>query len=320
MVRHNPDYSRSAQRDMKISIAENFRAVFYAPFYALQLLGFAAREGLEIAWVPGTNPGGALDEVKRGRIDTAFGGPMRVLKDRDGKPASGDSLVSFGEVVGRDPFFLVGRGLSDSSSFELKSLAEMRVGIVSEVPTPWHCLRADLVEAGMDIVTMYRAGRFVNGLTMAQQLEELKAGKLDAAQLFEPYVSQLLAEGSGHILYAASERGPTVYTTFICSHDSVSRRRGEFTALTRALQATLDWVAEKGPAELARVVAPLFPDLPKALLETAMERYHRAGLWSRGTEISRAGFDRLAYSLREGGFIGTAAAYADCVHDFGSRG
>lgn len=303
---------------MKISIAENFRAVFYAPFYALQALGMAEREGLEIAWVPGTNPGGALGEVKKGRIDTAFGGPMRVLKDRDSTPADSASLVSFGEVVGRDPFYLVGR--RPAAVFELKDLAAMRVGIVSEVPTPWHCLRADLVEAGIDIVAMYRASRFVNGLTMPQQLEALKAGELDAAQLFEPYVSQALAEGTGEILYDASTRGPTVYTTFICSRDNVSRRREEFAALTRAAQAVLDWVAEKGPGELARVIGPFFPDTPAPLLRAAIERHHRAGLWSRETKISRPGFDRLAYSLREGGFIGTAAAYADCVHDFGSRG
>ena len=32
---------------MKIKLKENFRAVFYAPFYATQALGFYAREGVE---------------------------------------------------------------------------------------------------------------------------------------------------------------------------------------------------------------------------------------------------------------------------------
>ena len=31
---------------MKLRLAENFRAVFYAPFYATQALGFYARQGL----------------------------------------------------------------------------------------------------------------------------------------------------------------------------------------------------------------------------------------------------------------------------------
>ena len=291
---------------MKISIAENFRAVFYAPFYALRSLDLAAREGLAIEWLPSAVPGGPIDDVKRGRIDAMWGGPLRVLKDHDGTTGS---LVCFGEVVGRDPFYLIGR---KNHQFDLKDLAAMRVGIVSEVPTPWHCLRADLEDAGVDTAAMRGAGRFVEGLTMAQQLEALASGQLDAAQLFEPYVSQALTKGR-HILYAASTRGPTVYTTFLCSRDSLTKHRAEFAALTRATQAVLDWVAEKGPAELARATAPFFPDVPQPLLRAALERYYGAGLWSRATTVSKTGFDRLAYSLHQGGFIARRATYAECV-------
>ena len=299
---------------MKICIAESFRAIFYAPFYALRSLDLAAREGLAIEWLPPGAPGGAIDAVKRGRIDATFGGPMRVLKDHDSTPADGASLVCFGEVVTRDPFYLVGK--ESSARFELKSLAAMRVGIVSEVPTPWHCLRADLEDAGIDTAAMHGAGRFICGLTMPQQLAALESGRLDVAQLLEPHVSRALAEGARHIHYAASARGPTVYTTFICSRDSLLKRREEFAALTRALRALLDWMAESGPAELARVTAPFFPDVPAPLLRSAMERYYRDGIWSRETAVSAPGFDRLAYSLHQGGFIATRATYAACVHDF----
>jgi NitT/TauT family transport system substrate-binding protein len=153
---------------------------------------------------------------------------------------------------------------------------------------------------------------------MPQQLEALAAGKLDAVQLFEPYASRALADGNA-ILYAASSRGPTCYTTFICSRDSASKRREEFVALTRATQAVLDWVAKEGPAELARVTASFFPDVPQELLRSAFERYHRAGLWSRTTAVSKAGFERLAYSLHDGGFIAHRATYAECVYDFGRQ-
>src|SRR6185436_20923572 len=143
---------------MKLTIAENFRAVFYAPFYALRALGLAEREGLEIEWLPGGQPGGAIDDVKRGKIDAQFGGPMRVMKDNDTDRApDGASLLCFAEVVARDPFYVVGK--KTQTKFNLKDLASMRLGIVSEVPTPWHCLRADLVDAGLDLAAM----KFVNG-------------------------------------------------------------------------------------------------------------------------------------------------------------
>lgn len=290
---------------MKLRIAENFRAVFYAPFYAIRALGLAAREGLEVEWLPSGTPGSTIDEVKRGAIDAQWGGPMRVLKDHD---SPGATLVCFGEVVGRDPFYLIGRKTIPG----LKDLAAMRLGVVSEVPTPWYCLRADLEDAGVDTTAL----RTMKNLTMPQQLEALASGKLDAAQLYEPYASRALADGNA-ILYAASSRGPTCYTTFITSRDSASKHREAFAALTRATQTMLDWVAKEGPAELARVTASFFPDVPQELLRAAFERYHRAGLWSRTTAVSKAGFDRLAYSMHDGGFIKHRATYAQCVTDFG---
>jgi len=298
---------------MKLRVSENFRAVFYAPFYAIRALGFAEREGLAVEWLPSDAPGGTIGEVKRGAIDAQWGGPMRVLKDHD---SPGATLVCFGEVVGHDPFYLIGR--RNQPAFRLQDIAAMRLGVVSEVPTPWYCLRADLEDAGVDTAAMRSAGRLVDNLTMPQQLEALAAGKLDAVQLFEPYASRALADGNA-ILYAASSRGPTCYTTFICSRDSASKRREEFAALTRATQAVLDWVTENGPAELARVTASFFPDVPGELLRAALARYHAAGLWSRTTAVSKAGFERLAYSLHDGGFIARRATYAECVQDFGRR-
>jgi NitT/TauT family transport system substrate-binding protein len=293
---------------MKLRIAENFRAVFYAPFYAIRALGLAEREGLAVEWLPSDAPGGTIEEVKHGRIDAQWGGPMRVLKDHD-SPAP--SLLCFGEVVGRDPFYVIGR---ERAGFQLKDLAAMRVGIVSEVPTPWYCLRADLEDAGVDTAKL----QATTNLTMPQQLEALAAGKLDAVQLFEPYASRALADGNA-ILYAASSRGPTAYTTFITSRESASKHREEFAALTRATQAMLDWVGKVGPDELVRVTASFFPDVPQELLRSAFERYQRAGLWSRTTTVSKAGFERLAYSMHDGGFIKHRATYAECAQDFGSR-
>jgi len=291
---------------MKLRIAENFRAVFYAPFYAIRALGLPEREGLQVEWLPSDTPGGTIEQVKRGAIDGQWGGPMRVLQDHD---ATGSGrLVSFAEVVWRDPFYLVGRR---NDGFQLHDLASMRLGIVSEVPTPWYCLRADLADAGVDVTTL----RLTNNRTMPQQLEALAEGKLDAVQLFEPYASRALADGNA-ILYAASARGATSYTAFICSRDGVSAKRDEFAALQRSTQAMLDWLAKAGPAELARVTASFFPDVPQELLRSAFERYQRAGLWSRSTVLSKAGFDRLAHSLQAGGFIKHRATYEACVHDF----
>ncbi len=299
---------------MKIKIAENFRAIFYAPFYAMRALDLPAREGVEVEWLAPGSPGGAIDDVKRGIIDATWGGPMRVLKDHDSTPADGASLLCFGDVVTRDPFSLVGR--AGQGPFALPDLAALRMGVVAEVPTPWHCLRADLEEVGVDTAAMRAAGRIVTGLGMPQQMQALREGGIDVAQLLEPYVSEALADGTGRLLYAASGRGPTVYTTFICSRDSLARQHDAFAAINRALARLQSWMAAEGPAALARVTAPFFPEVPAALFQSSIERYYRDGIWATETAVSRPGFERLAKSLHEGGFIASRDSYASCVHNF----
>jgi NitT/TauT family transport system substrate-binding protein len=131
--------------------------------------------------------------------------------------------------------------------------------------------------------------------------------------MFEPYVSMAARDGAGEVLYAANARGPTVYTTFLASRDSVRRNRAAFDAMVRATSRTLAWVAEHSAAELAGAVAPYYPHVDRALLASSLKRYRDAGLWARTPEVSRQGFTRLADSLKSGGFISRQHAYEDCV-------
>jgi NitT/TauT family transport system substrate-binding protein len=290
----------------QIKLAENFRAVFYAPFYAAQALGLFQREGVEIEMLGSSVPGDAVNALVDGVIDITWGGPMRVMKARDRD--SNSTLVCFCEVVGRDPFYLVGR--SDSAAFELPDLQRLRFATVSEVPTPWMCLQHDLRERGIDPDRLRRLA----DRPMADNLTALRTGELDVAQLFEPYVSIALKEGAG-VLYTAAARGPTVYTTFITTRQAIERHRTAFVAMARALRGTLQWIAERSADELAEAISPFFPDVPRAILASALERYRQADIWSDGGQVSRQGFARLAESLLSGGFISRLPRYEDCVEE-----
>ncbi len=290
---------------MPIKLTENFRALFYAPFYATQALGFYAREGVEVELRPSPAPAAAAADLLAGTIDLTWGGPMRVMKARDDNPDS--PLVCFCEVAARDPFFLVGQG--DPSAFRLTDLPRLRFGSVSEVPTPWLCLQQDLRDAGVDPDRLER----VTDRTMGDNLEALRKGDLDVAQLFEPYVSMALATGAGQILYAASARGPTVYTTFLATRDSIDRNRTAFAAMVRAVRRMEGWLQEHGADELAAAVSPFYPSVADELLTSALRRYHQAGLWAARPEVSREGFARLATSLQSGGLVSRLHGYEECV-------
>jgi NitT/TauT family transport system substrate-binding protein len=295
---------------MHVKLSENFRAVFYAPFYATHALGFYSSEGVEVELLNSPAPAAAAAGLLDGSIDISWGGPMRVMKAHDDDPAS--PLVCFCEVAARDPFFLVGqpdRLKRDGSAFRLTDLARMKVGTVSEVPTPWLCLQHDLRLQGVDPGGI----DCVTGRTMADNLEALQRSELDVVQLFEPYVSMALRAGAGEVLYAANARGPTVYTTFLASRDSIARNRAAFGAMVRATRRTLAWVGEHSAQELADAVAPYYPHVAGEHLASSLRRYRDAGLWARTPDVSRQGFARLADSLKSGGFISKLHAYEDCV-------
>jgi NitT/TauT family transport system substrate-binding protein len=290
---------------MSVKLSENFRAVFYAPFYATHALGFYAAEGADVELLASPAPGAAAPGLLDGTIDVSWGGPMRVMKARD---LNGDTrLLCFCEVAAGDPFFLIGKG--DPSTFRLADLPRLKLATVSEVPTPWLCLQHDLREQGVDSARLTR----VADRTMAENLTALRDGGLDVVQVFEPYVSMALQAGAADILYAASTRGPTVYTTFLASRDSIARNRTAFAAMVRATRRTLAWVAEHSAEELADAVAPFYRDVPRDMRASALRRYKEAGLWARSTEISRPGFARLADSLNSGGYISRTCTYEECV-------
>jgi len=290
---------------MTIKLAENFRAVFYAPFYATQALDFYAREDIELEFIDSPAPAAAQSALLDGTIDLSWGGPMRVMKALDVDPHS--PLVCFCEVVTRDPFFLVGR--SDRTQFKLADLPRLRVATVSEVPTPWLCLQQDLRRNGIDPDQLDR----VTSRTMADNLEALRRNEIDVAQMFEPYVSMALKGGVGRIVHAAHARGPTTYTAFLATRSGIARNRAGFTAMIRAIRRMQIWLYEHSAEELADVVAPFYPAVEPDLLTSSLRRYRDAGLWARETEVSREGFAQLSESLLSGGFISRMHSYEACV-------
>jgi len=289
----------------RIKLAENFRALFYAPFYATHALGFFARAGVEVELIGSSSPGYGVSALLDGSIDITWGGPMRVIKAGEQQPTS--PLVCFCEVVARDPFYLIGR--TTGHKFELTDLPSLKFASVSEVPTPWMCLQHDLRERGVDPSRLNRMA----DRSMPDNFRALYNKQLDVVQVFEPYPSMALQEGAGDILYAASARGPTVYTTFIATREGIERHRTAFVRMVHAICHMQAWLAEHPAEELAQITGSFFPDVAPDILVNSLQRYRQAEIWSRTPNVSRKGFVRLAESLLSGGFIARMPTYEQSV-------
>ena len=288
-----------------IRLSENFRALFYAPFYAAQAIGAYQAEGVDVALLPSPDPAGTAAALGAGEIDVMWGGPLRVMLTHAANPAA--DTVCFCDVIVRDPFFIVGR--EPRADFAMRDLAGLRFASVAEVPTPWLCLQDDIRRAGIDPATLSRT----SGPSMAENAASLRAGKLDAVQLFQPYVEELVASGGGHIWYAAASRGPTAYTTLVTRRSLLQSRRDELLAMTKAMARTSRWVAVTPTDEIVRAVAEYFPQTPRDLFAAAIGRYRELGLYATNPVMQREGFDRLQAAMLSGGALDRAIPFEACV-------
>ena len=288
-----------------ITLSENFRALFYTPFYAAHATGAYEREGVDVELRLSSDPGRTAAALRSGDVEAMWGGPLRVLLTHDADPAS--DVVCFCDVVARDPFLVIGR--APRPGFRPADLSGVRLASVSEVPTPWLCLQDDIRRDGADPASIER----VTDRTMAQNVAALRAGTVDAVQVFQPYAEDLLASGDGHLWYAAANRGLTAYTTLVTRRAMLDRKRDELLRMVRAMAWTLRWIGATPGAEIQRFLASYFPDVPAGIFAAAIDRYRALGLYGPDPVTRREGFDRLAAAMRSGGVLHRDIPFEDCV-------
>ena len=290
---------------MPIVLSENFRAFFYSPFYAAYASGAFTDAGVEVVLKPSPSPEAAAKALRAGEVDVMWGGPLRVMIVQDREP--GADLVCFCDVVARDPFFII--GARPRPDFRFADLAPLKLATVSEVPTPWICLANDIRQAGLDPNSLDR----IADRSMAENEAALRAGTVDAVQVFQPYAERLVASGAGHVWNAAATRGLTAYTTLVTRRETLLKRADDLLAMTRAMHRTLQWFATTPAPEIARLLKDFFPDVEPQIFSAAIDRYRALGLWATDPVVRREGYDRLHAAMRAFGTLSRDIAFEACV-------
>jgi NitT/TauT family transport system substrate-binding protein len=306
VMAYPPSLSAPAGKEciMVIRLYENFRALLYVPFFAAHALDAYATEGVAVELMESPEPGLGARQVLAGEGELTWGGPMRILEIHERVPDCG--LLGFCEVVGRDPFSLVGS--KKAPNFQLTDLAKLKLASVSEVPTPWLCLQDDIRRAGLDPTRLDR----VTDRSMADNVAALAAGTVDVVQLFEPYVTQAVAAG-GHVWLPGAARGLTAYTTFYTTRTLFERHTDEFRRMTRAMYRTQKWLHAQTADTIAATVKSFFPMIALDAFTQAIAHYQALGIWNRDPVLQREGFERLKGALLSGGLIHRGTDYEVCV-------
>lgn len=289
---------------MRITLIENFRAVFYAPFYLPIALGAYETEGLQVELKTSPDAAQTASSLMAGAGDVSWGGPLRLMIALEKNPRA---ALAFCEVVGHDPFFLLGR--EPHPAFRPEHLKGKKLAAVTEVPTPWMCLRQDLRLAGTDPNTITT----IPGRSMAENVAALRSGEADVIQVFQPYVAQVLHEGAGHVWYAQAGRGPVAYTSLNTTRQFAERNPDALRGMCRAMYRAQTWIATHAAGDLAAALADYFADLPREILTACFETYKQVGLWNRDPILQRRGLEWLRDAALADGILRTKFAYEDCV-------
>lgn len=292
---------------MKIRLYENLRTVSYAPFYLAEADEAYIANGLDVETVTSPQPAETALGVIAGRVDVAWGGPMRVLMHHDADPDC--PLVCFGQVVARDPFMLL--GAQPRPGFRFSDLIGKRIGVVSEVPTPWMTMQDDVARAGVDPSALMIGPE----RSMAENVVALSRAELDVIQVMEPYATCAIDDGVAHLWHRFSERGAVAFTTFYATRAFVEAQTETCRALVRAVSCSVQTLYRSDANEVAERIAAWFPALPHRLLAQAIAGYQAAAIWHEQPTIAVDHLVRLKAALLSGGLIARDVPYCAVVDD-----
>ncbi|MCH9670654.1 MAG: ABC transporter substrate-binding protein [Gammaproteobacteria bacterium] len=287
-----------------IRIYENLRTLSYAPFYLAAVENLFADHALEVAIITSPSTTETALGLLEGRVDVSWGGPMRVMKHHDAD--SQCPLVCFAKVVGPEPFTLVGR--YRNAAFSLTDLIGLRVGVVTDVPTPWLLLQEDLRRVGIDpsVIDQSASG------SLEDNVAALAAGKLDVIQTMEPHAGQALAQG-GHLWHRFADRGDVAFTSFYTTREFAQREREACDALTKAMSEAVQQMNSRPVGELAERIHSYFPTYTPGAIAAGLQRYREARIWPADCSLRQPEFVRLKLALLAGGFITHDVPYERAV-------
>jgi NitT/TauT family transport system substrate-binding protein len=235
----------------------------------------------------------------------AVSGLMRSLELAD---RNGPRLLHFAAVNDRNGFFLLSR--VPRPRFVWSDLVGRTVLSFGGAPTPWLCMLAVLRRAGVDPTRV----TFVRNLATPEAVAAFRAGRADFLEHGPPVVDELVREGIGYLVASMGEAtGPIPFSSCMATSEGLAGGRERLLRFVRGLARAQRWMAAAPVAEIARVVAPAFPEIDPALREHAIGRYLRQATWPPEPGLTRAGFEALQEILLGGGFIARRHRFEDLV-------
>lgn len=269
--------------------------------------GYFKDEGINVKLVTGYGADKTMTALLTGEAQIGFmGSEATVYTYLNG---ASDYAVNFAQLTQRAGNFLVARTSVENfdwADLGGKTVIGGRAGGMPEMVFEY-ILKSKGLTPQVD-VTIDQSIDF--GSTAAA----FSSGVGDFTVEFEPHATALEAKGDGYVVSSLGEEsGYVPYTAFSALSSYIEKNPEVIQSVTNALQKGMDYTATHTPEEIAKVIAPQFPETDIETLTTIVKRYYDQDTWKTDLIFEESSFELLQTILMDAGELSSPVPYKDLV-------
>ena len=107
--------------------------------------------------------------------------------------------------------------------------------------------------------------------------------------------------------------GEIPYTAYYAKKSYIEKNPDIIQSFTNAIYKAQQWIEKSPDREVAKAIAPSFPDTDLDLLETVVKRYKSQDTWNKTPVMKEEAFNRLQEVMKEAGELMELAPYDKLV-------
>lgn len=290
-----------------VTLNEVAHSIFYAPQYVAIENGYFEEEGINLKLVTGFGADKVMTALISGEAQIGFmGSESSIYAYNEG---NSDYAVNFAQLTQRAGNFLVSRKPIDDFSWDMLKGTTILGGRAGGMPEM--VLEYILKNNGIDISTDLEIVQNIDfGLTGGA----FAGGQGDFTVEFEPHATALEKEGTGYVVASLGvDSGYVPYTAYSAKKSYINKNPEIIQGFTNALQRGMEYVNSHSSEDIAKVIAPQFPDTDADTIAVIVERYKSQDTWKNDLVFSKDSFTLLQDILYEAGVIKEYAPYSDLV-------
>ena len=132
---------------------------------------------------------------------------------------------------------------------------------------------------------------------------------------FEPSATALETEQAGYVVASLGiDSGYVPYTAFSAKESYIKDNPQIIQSFTNALQKGMQYVNEHTSEEIAKAIAPQFPDTNESTITTIVERYQKQDTWKEDVIFTEDAYTLLLDILDEAAQLTDRPPYENLVN------